>query len=737
MVNAQQSRRILDRIVGYEVSPVLWRKVKTGLSAGRVQSVAVKLVVEREREILAFQPEESWKILAHCESGNINFPIEFAKIGGKGKKLKTMDDARVFFSTLGISLDGIEPTKDKKGNLVLSLPVPSTFTLLSAEKKDSVRLPGAPFTTSTLQQEASRKLGFSVKSTMDIAQQLYQEGFITYMRTDSVNLSDLAIGTAKKYITDTFGAQYALPNGRRYKTKQANAQEAHEAIRPTDITRPPNSMNLDGPKLKLYSLIWERTVASQMKEALIETTTFVFSPDLAEDQQWITKGEVIRFPGFMQLYIEGSDTEDEDDENVKLPPLSEGDRVSSKSFSGLQKFTQPPSRYTEAMLIKRLEAEGIGRPATYAPTISTIMDRGYIEKDGKKLKPSDIAFVVTDFLEEHFNTFMQYGFTAEVEEEFDQVSRGELAWQLMLQEFYDPFHAMVVHALGNAERATGERILGKDPKTGKTVLVRMARFGPVVQIGTPDEVPEGEKPQYANLPPNESLETIKIETALTLFGLPKTIGTYEGADVIVGMGRFGPYVKFGDSYVSIPRGEDPMSVDMDRAVALMEAKKQEDAPVCFYETEPVTKGKGRFGPFIKWKSLYVNVPRTLDFENLTEAECAKLIQAKVEKEASKFIRQWEAEGIAIENGRYGPFIRFKKKPIALKKGGKNLTMEAIEQLTLEEVKAVILAADPDAFGKVAKASKTAAKSTDKASDGKTAKKPAAKTAAKKPAKKAE
>lgn len=412
---------------------------------------------------------------------------------------------------------------------------------------------------------------------MDIAQRLYQNGHITYMRTDSVNLSDLAINAARAFIEKQFGKEYALPNGRKYKTKQASAQEAHEAIRPTDLSRTPESLGLDGQEARIYRLIWERTVASQMAEAIVETTTYRFEPK-GKNEEWIAKGEVIQFPGFMQLYVEGTDDE-EDEESRKLPALTKGSSVISSSFSGQQKFSLPPPRYTEASLVKKLESEGIGRPSTYAPTIQTIQDRGYVVVEAKKLLPTDIAFVVVDYLEKEFSNFMQYSFTAEVEAQFDRIADGELDWKKMLSDFYTPFHASIDEALGTEGRFASERILGTDEKTGRSVLVRMSRFGPVAQIGTPDELGEDEKPRYANLSPGQSIDDITLEEALGLFGLPKDLGLYEEKEVIIGQGRFGPYVKHGEAFVSIPRSEDPLSVDMARAIELIEAKKVEDAPV--------------------------------------------------------------------------------------------------------------------------------------------------------------
>jgi DNA topoisomerase-1 len=711
LVNAQQSRRILDRIVGYEVSPVLWKKVRPGLSAGRVQSVAVKILVEREREIRAFVPEESWKIMAKI-GGTTPMMIELSKIGSKPAKMKTEADIQEFFKSHGINLPGIKTQKDKKGNLIFTFPQEESFSLTESEVKAGTRTPGAPFTTSTLQQEASRKLGYGVKMTMDIAQRLYQNGHITYMRTDSVNLSDLAIGAAREFITKEYGSEYAMPNGRKYKTKQASAQEAHEAIRPTYMDKTPEAIGLDAQEAKLYRLIWERTVASQMQEAQVETTTYHFSPTSSPSEDWTVKGEVIKFPGFMKLYIEGTDDEhDEESDTKKLPLVRKWEEVLSEDFAGNQKFSLPPPRYTEASLVKKLESEWIGRPSTYAPTIQTIQDRGYVVIESKKLLPTDIAFVVVDYLEQEFEGFMQYSFTAEVEGQFDQIADGKLEWTKMLGDFYTPFHASIEEALGTDGRFSGERILGKDPATGRTVLTRMSRFGPVIQIGAPDELAEEEKPRYANLSAGIYIEDVTLEQALTLFSFPKDIGSYEDKPLSIGQGRFGPYVKWGEAFVSIPRTEDAHGVDQSRAIELIEAKKVEDAPVGSYEWEWYTKWKGRFGPFLKWKWLYINVPARFDFDNLSESDAQALIAAKVDKEANRYIHNWPEVKISVENGRYGPFIKFGKENVYLKRGGKKITeIEEIKALTLDDVKDMISEQIPDAFKEKKKVvKKTAAK----------------------------
>ncbi len=713
LVNAQQSRRILDRIVWYEVSPVLWRKVRSGLSAGRVQSVAVKLLVEREREIRAFVPEESWKVLARTGWAT-PMALELAKIGGKNQKFKTEAQALEFFAKHGVTIDGVKPTRDKKWNTVFTLPHSESFILMDAEVKASTRTPGAPFTTSTLQQEASRKLGYGVKTTMDIAQRLYQNGHITYMRTDSVNLSDAAIVSARDFITHEYGSEYAMPNGRQYKTKQANAQEAHEAIRPTYLDKTPEAIGLDSMEAKLYKLIWERTVASQMKEALVETTTYHFQAD-GYDEDWIVKGEVIKFAGFMKLYIEWTDEEqDEEAENKKLPAIAKWEKVTSTEWIGNQKFTLPPPRYSEAALVKKLESEGIGRPSTYAATIQTIQDRGYVVVEAKKLLPTDIAFIVTDYLEQEFTEFMQYSFTADVESQFDQIAAWKLEWKKMLWDFYTPFHTSIDEALGAEGRFAGERILGKDEKTGRTVLVRMSRFGPVAQIGSSEEIGEDEKPRYANLSPGMNIDDITLEDALGLFSFPKEIWEYEWKSLLIWQWRFGPYVKWWEAFVSIPRSEDPHGVDRGRAIELIEEKKIWDAPVGHYDGEPYTKWKWRFGPFLKWKSLYINVPKNIDFDNITEEEAQKLIAAKVDKEANRYIHNWPEIKISVENGRYGPYIKFGKENVYLKRGSKKITeLTEIQALTLEEIKEIITEQIPDAFKEKKKAApkKTTTKKT--------------------------
>ncbi|MDD2565668.1 MAG: type I DNA topoisomerase [Candidatus Gracilibacteria bacterium] len=540
MVNAQQCRRLLDRLVGFKTSPVLWKKIQKGLSAGRVQSVAVKLIIEREREINAFNPEESWKVKVSLTGNGITFIAEFAKISGKGKKIKSAEEVQKFIATLGVNLESLEQKKDKKGNAFYEIPFSDDFKLIDADKKDTVRLPGAPFTTSTLQQEASRKLGFGVSQTMTVAQMLYQNGHITYMRTDSVNLSDLAIANSKKYIDETFGKEYSLPNGRKFKTKQANAQEAHEAIRPAYIDKTPDMMDLEGNELRLYKLIWERTVASQMQEAQIETTTYNFSPIGKEDQEWISKGEVIKFPGFMKLYTEGNDDELDEEEGMNLPLLNKGDIVKSNVLNVNQNFSRPPSRYTEAMLVKKLESEGIGRPSTYAPTITTIIDRGYVEKIEKKLAPRNpndlkgIPYTVNDFLDKYFPEMMDYKFTAKIEEEFDEVSAGKIDWIQMLEKFYTNFKIYLDKTMTEAEKVVEE--VGRDCPDceGGRLIYKYSKTGKFIGC--------------SNFPKCKYLENVAGEANPDNDKMAELKEKYEGKEceaggtIVVKIGRFGPFL---------------------------------------------------------------------------------------------------------------------------------------------------------------------------------------------------
>lgn len=654
LVNAQQARRVLDRLVGFELSPILWKKIKTGLSAGRVQSVAVRLVVEKEREIDNFNITDFYRVVAEFNVGN--------------NKILTADLNKKFDT-------------EQEANDFLEECIGQDYTIENLEKRPSTRKPAPPFTTSTLQQEASRKLGYSVSQTMTLAQRLYESGKITYMRTDSVNLSDTAINAAKKEINKAYGENFS--EVRHFSSKSQGAQEAHEAIRPTNFTA--HSINGDRSEARLYDLIWKRAIASQMANAQIEKTTATISITNS-DKLFKAKGEVIKFEGFLKVYIESTDDDEEDEDNKKmLPPLNIGQKLGLNFIKSTQRFTRPPSRYTEASLVKKLEELGIGRPSTYAPTISTIQKRGYVIKeikdgtersytqlilendtiqkvlkteitgaDKNKLEPSDMAGIVNDFLVKHFPNVTNYKFTASIEEKFDHIAHGDSNWQEMLQSFYSDFHQKVekTEAIDRSEVNTS-RILGKDPETGHTVLVRLGKFGPMAQIGNPEELGEDEKPKYASLLKGQHLDKITFEDTLKLFELPKDLGLYEEETVTIAIGRFGPYVKFGTMYVSLEKGEDPMSVDLNRGIELIEAKRKADAPIDSYENLPVQKGVGRFGPFIKWNGMFINVNKKYDFDNLSHEDIVQLIEDKKQKEIDKIIHNWEEEGIRVEKARWG------------------------------------------------------------------------------------
>ena len=698
LVDAQQARRVLDRIVGYELSPVLWRKVKGGLSAGRVQSVSVRLIVEREREIQEFQPEASYRIDA-----------EFSNEEGQSFKAKLPKT----FSTKEEALAFLE--KNATAN----------FKVADLTKKPAKKSPAAPFTTSTLQQEASRKLYFSVSKTMTMAQRLYEAGLITYMRTDSVNLSDEARKGAEKEIVDAYGKEYSKERNFTGKTK--GAQEAHEAIRPTDFSR--HSVNIDRDQARLYELIWKRAIASQMSEAQLERTNVKIEAD-THDQTFTANGEVIKFDGFLKVYLEGTDDEDTEQDGM-LPAMKVNETLLNKYITATQRYTRPPYRYTEASLVKKLEELGIGRPSTYAPTISTIQNRNYIEKgtvegvereytqltltEGKvedkkltekvgsdkgKLVPTDIGMIVTDFLVNHFESILDYNFTAKVEDQFDDIAEGKEDWKKMMKAFYDKFHPVVEDVKENADRESGERILGEDPKTGKQVSVRLGKFGPMVQMGTVDDE---EKPTFASLGPDQQLNTITFEEAMDLFKLPKSLGKYKEEEVEVNNGRFGPYVKFGKKYISLPAGQDPLNVELDQAIELIKEREKADAPIYNYKGKDVTKGKGRFGPFIKWDGMFINVNKKYDWDNLTTEDIETLIDEKIQKEIDKVVHNWEDEGIRVEKARWGRHNIIKgKTKIELAK-----TVDAAA-LTLEEVKDLI---EKNAPKKKASKKKTTKKKT--------------------------
>ncbi len=695
LVNAQQARRVLDRIVGFEMSPVLWKKVKPGLSAGRVQSVAVRLIVEREKEIREFKPVPSYKV------EGVFTNLEKQEISAKLKK---------------------DFTKEQDAENFLNQVQNIDFKVLNIDVKPAQRSASAPFTTSTLQQEASNRLGYGVTTTMRVAQRLYEEGYITYMRTDSVNLSQEAINAAKSQILKEFGEEYSQP--RNYVTKSASAQEAHEAIRPTDF----GVKSIGDAQLnKLYQLIYKRTLASQMANAKLEKTVIeIGNPELP--QHFEAQGEVIVFDGFLRAYgIYKNEDEEQEDGDKILPKVNVGEALAYKKITAVEKFSRPVSRFTEAGLVKKLEELGIGRPSTYAPTIQTIQNREYVDKreiepkgreivkltltktrlkkeiltekfggDKNKFVPSDIGIVVNDFLTTNFNEILDYGFTAKVEEDFDEIARGEEKWKDVLKNFYSSFHPKIEDVGENADRATGERLLGQDPKTGKNVYARIGRFGPMVQIGETDS---DEKPIFASLMATQNIVTITLEEALELFKVPFDLQDYEGKTVTVGVGRFGPYVKWGEAFISLPKGENPLSVDYDRAVAIIEEKKKADAPVASYKGEPVTKGVGRFGPYLKYQDIYINVTKKYDFENLSQKDVEELIEAKLNKEANRYIQQWEKEKISIENGRWGPFIKFKKAnfKIPKKQDDTKYTAEELKEISLDQVKKWILEQDKTAF----------------------------------------
>ena len=712
LVNAQQARRILDRIVGFELSPVLWRKIsmRNNLSAGRVQSVAVRLIAEREREINTFESQSSFKLEAlftakDASDKNISFKAE-------GAKYSSADSAENFLKSC----------------------IGANYKVNDIQVKPAKRSPAPPFTTSTLQQEASRKLGYGVSRTMLLAQRLYENGHITYMRTDSVNLSNTALGDITRTVKGMYGEEYH--QFRKYKTKSETAQEAHEAIRPTYTH---HTTVDDADAKRLYELIWKRTMASQMADAALERT--IAKIEISTNKEELTaQGEVLKFEGFLKVYREDRDDDElaEGEAEDMLPPLVVGQQLPLKEMKAIERFSRPLPRYTEASLVKKLEELGIGRPSTYAPTISTILKRGYVEKRDKegvkrdyrvfilekdhikkivdhentgaeksKLFPTDLGLVVTDFLKQYFDDIMDYGFTARIEEEFDEVAEGKMKWNKMIDDFYNPFKKDVEKTIETAERVKGERELGTDPVTGLPVFARMGRYGPMVQMGMIDDE---QKPHFAALKKDQSIETITLEEALDLFKLPLTLGEYEGRQVYVNMGRFGPYVKWGEDFISLPRSEDPLEVDMERAVELINQKKEADAPIAMYDGKPVTRGRGRFGPYIKWNDMFINVPRRYNFDELSQKEINELVEAKIKKEASRYINQWPEEKISIENGRWGPFIRFGKKMLKLgkKEDDSKYTKEELAVLSLDDVKKIIEKQMPNAFVKKA-GKKTASK----------------------------
>ena len=631
LVNAQQARRLLDRIVGFKLSPVLWRKVKPALSAGRVQSVAVRLIVEREREVVAFQSEASYRITAVFQTENgEDIKAELSR------RFQTKEEAQAF----------LESCKN------------ATYTIQEVTKKPAKRTPAPPFTTSTLQQEAAHRLGLSVAQTMMIAQRLYESGMITYMRTDSVNLSKLCLSASKKHIVDTMGKEYAQT--RTYHTSSKGAQEAHEAIRPTYMDKA--EIQGSTQEKRLYELIWKRTIASQMADAQIERTQVVIAIKGMEDCQFIASGEVITFDGFLKVYqaqnFIADDEENEGGENL-LPTLTDGQKLNNTEVLATQRFSQRPTRYNEASLVKKLEELGIGRPSTYATTITTIQDREYVQKGDKqgevvpytmlmlkdgnisemekeitlgaergKLLPTDTGIVVNDFLQDSFPEIMDYNFTAEVEKEFDDIAEGNAEWTNVIRKFYEDFEPKVEQSLNSrSERRVGERILGKDPKTGEPVMVKIGRFGPVAQIGSTENI---QKPRFAQLKKDQSLETITLEEALELFRLPRELGEYDDSTVKIGAGKFGPYVNIGNTYISIPKGMDPLAITLEQAVQMILQFRLDEARKhlkTFEEDPDLEVMNGRYGPYLVYKKQNYKLPKNMHekAESLTYAECMEII----------------------------------------------------------------------------------------------------------------
>ena len=643
LVNAQQARRVLDRLVGFKLSPVLWRKVKQGLSAGRVQSVAVRLIVEREKEIESFKSVSSFKVSAIFKNEyDKNFKAEIPK---RFDKKETAEE----FLNKCISAD---------------------FRIADIEKKPAKKSPSAPFTTSTLQQEASRKLGYSVSQTMSVAQRLYESGKITYMRTDSVNLSDDALESSKKEIISSFGEEYSLR--RSFSNKAKGAQEAHEAIRPTDMSL----HTIDGEKShsKLYELIWKRTIASQMSDAILERTTAKINISTTE-QNFVAKGEMIKFDGFMKLYLEGQDEEVEEQKGM-LPKLNKNDILNLNEMIALERFSKHPPRYAEASLVKKLEDLGIGRPSTYASIITTIQKRGYVLKENRegiqrqyqyislrdgnvfseiklentgaeknKMFPTDIGVVVNEFLVEHFKNILDYGFTAGVEKEFDEVAEGKKQWNEMIQNFYGDFHLKVENVIGSAQKAVGERNLGVDPTSGKNVYVRIGPFGPMAQLGEKQDDENADKPKFASLLKSQSIQSITIKEALDLFKLPRVIGNFEGDEIVASVGRFGPYLRYKGKFTSIKKddGEDPLTIELDRAIELIKLKIQADMDrlIHNFDGEPMIQVlNGRYGPFIqvspkKAKKINIKIPKDLDPQKLTREICLDLMQNQSKSKRNK------------------------------------------------------------------------------------------------------
>lgn len=730
LVDAQQARRVLDRLVGYELSPILWRKVRPSLSAGRVQSVAVRLIVEREREILDFNSTSAFRITALLfTEGKSLVKAELPA------RFKTEPEAMAFLQSC----------------------IGANFSVSAVEKKPGKRSPAAPFTTSTLQQEASRKLGYGVDRTMRIAQGLYEQGNITYMRTDSVNLSEQAIAAAAIQITDQYGDRYSKP--RRFTSKSKGAQEAHEAIRPTDMLV--RNAGADRDAERLYDLIWKRTLASQMAEAELEKTVVDIAISTRPGEPLKAQGEVILFDGFLKVYMEGRDDEDGEEQEGLLPEMKQGEALRLQDMVATQRFDRAAPRYTEASLVKKLEELGIGRPSTYAPTISTVQKRGYVVKENRdgtprpyrvltlqenaivdatatenvgaekqKLFPTDIGMVVNDFLVEHFPTIVDLHFTAKVEEEFDVIAEGKENWRVMLKRFYKPFHETIGIVKETAEKATGARLLGTDAVSGKPINARIGRFGPMIQIG---EAEDEEKPKFASLRKDQSIQTITLQEALDLFKLPRTLGEREGEVCTVGIGRFGPYVRLGTNYASLTPDDDPLEIDLQRAVELIDLKKAANATrdLGEFKGEMLVVGRGRFGPFVKHGKTYANIPKGEEPTAVTYERGVELMEAKLAGIRQNLLKEFEGSEIQVLDGRYGPYITDGNKIANVPKE------KEPKEVTLEEATA-LLAAAPERKGKGRKGAKKGAPAKaapKKAAKKKAAKKAAPKKAAKKAAKK--
>ena len=663
LVDAQQARRVIDRLVGYKISPILWRKVKGGLSAGRVQSVVLRLIAEREKEILNFNPVSSYKTTAEfINSNNIKFKAKYS--------INTNDD-----DNFNYFLDGFKNAE---------------FIVSSVKKSPLLKKPAPPFTTSTMQQEAARKLGFNVSRTMQTAQRLYEAGHITYMRTDSVILSETAQNSIKNAIEKKFGSNYH--QSRNFSNKSKNAQQAHEAVRPTNFLN--NIQNLDADQSNLYDLIWRRSVASQMSDAKVDKTTVKIKSNNHEGL-FQSDGEVIKFDGFLKLYIESKDNQNNDDsQNNVLPNFTEGERIAKDKILVTQIFSKPPFRFTEASLVKKLEELGIGRPSTYAPTITTVMNRKYVFKGTNnaqtreivqyiidsninrnvnqenygsnkgKLVPSEVGLLVNEFLTNNFKNIIDYNFTASVENEFDSIANGSKDWKSIIDKFYNPFSLVIDDVQKNAKRETGERVLGLDPKSGRQLSVKLGKYGPIAQIG---KVDENEKPLFASLLPDQQISKITAEEALKLFELPVYVGDFENERVEANIGRYGPYIRYNKVFIPIPEGFNPFTITIEKSIDLIKAKIEAQKPILVYKSYDVTKGKGRFGPYLKWNNTFINVNKNYDFENLTEENCVKLIEEKIQKDKEKIIMNWSSDGITIEKGRWNKtyIIKGKKKvPLA-------------------------------------------------------------------------